>query len=73
MGEKKKSVTQTLFTNFTNVIASLSMEEFVHYSEDKITCKVLAFLWTEHENKELLACCFAHRLFSGSLMSVVQS
>jgi len=31
------------------------MEEFVHYCKDKITCKVLAFLGTEHENEKIFA------------------
>ena len=47
MGEKNKTcATKTLFTNFTRahaidlyVIAPSSMEEFVRFSKDKITCK----------------------------------
>ena len=31
-------------------VASPNTAEFVHYSKDKIICKILAFLWTEHEN-----------------------
>ena len=42
MGDKNKTcVTKTLFTNFTRRITLLpsSMEEFVHCSKEKITCK----------------------------------
>ena len=45
MAGKKKKVEPKLCSPISpNVIASPGMEEFVHYSEDKITCKVLAFL-----------------------------
>ena len=73
-GRQKKCVTKTLFTNFTRrIIASRSTEEFVHYSEDEITCKILAFFWIEYENKKIFAFCFPLHLFSRSLLSVVQS
>ena len=45
----------------------------VHYWKDTITSKILAFLWTEHENRKILAWCFPLGLFSRSLLSVVQS
>ena len=54
-GRKNKTcVTKTLFTNFTRrKLLPSSMEEFVHCSKDKITCKTdLHFceLWWKQEN-----------------------
>ena len=45
MGEKIKTVKPKLCSPILlDVIASPSIEEFVHHSQDKITCKILAFL-----------------------------
>ena len=55
-GRKNKTcLTKTLFTNFTrcNSVLLSRMEEFVHCSKDKITCKTdLHFceLWWKQEN-----------------------
>ena len=73
MGDKKNVWPNLCSPISPDVIASRSIEEFVHYSEDKITCKILVFFWTEHKNKKIFACCFPLRLISRSLLSVVQS
>ena len=45
MGGKIKTVQIRLCSPISNdVIASPNTEEFVYYSKDKITCKILAFL-----------------------------
>ena len=55
MGGKIKTVRPELCSPISpDVIASPNTEE-LNYSKDKITCKILAFLRTEHEKKEMFA------------------
>ena len=74
-GRKNKTcVTKTLFTNFTrrNSFLQLWKNLFIVLktkSHAKLTC---IFLNCD-ENKKIFACCFPLRLFSRSLLSVVQS
>ena len=75
MGEKNKTcVTKTLFTNFTrrNCFLQVWKNLFIVLkirSHAKLTC---IFVNCD-ENKKIFACCFPLRLFSRSLLSVVQS
>ena len=74
-GRKNKTcVTKTLFTNFTrrscflqvwkNLFIVLKIRPYA-----KLTCMFVNC----DENKKIFACCFPQRLFSRSLLSVVQS
>ena len=74
-GRKNKTcVTKTLFTNFTrrNCFLQVWKNLFIVQkirSHAKLTC---IFVNCD-ENKKIFACCFPLRLFSCSLLSVVQS
>ena len=75
-GRKNKTcVTKTLFTNFTrrNCFLQVWKNLFIVLkvrSHAKLTC---IFIVNGDENKKIFACCFPLRLFSRSLLSVVQS
>ena len=75
MGEKNKTcVTKTLLTNFTRWNCYLQVRKNLFIvlkvrSRAKLTC---IFVNCD-KNKNVFACCFPLRLFSRSLLSVVQS
>ena len=75
-GRKNKTcVTNTLLTNFTrrNCLLQVWKNLFIILNKIRAHAKYLHFLWTEHENKKIFAWCLPLRLFSRSLLSVLQS
>ena len=75
MGEKNKTcVTKLCLPISPDEIASLKYGRICSCSKDKIKCETDRCIFVNcDENKKIFACCFPLRLFSRSLLSVVQS
>ena len=75
MGEKNKTcVTKTLLTNFTRCNCYLQVRKNLFIVlKVRSHAKLTSIFVNCNKNKKVFACCFPLRLFSRSLLSVVQS